>query len=114
MSKEEFDFINDLFSILTKNAPIPDIVIFLDVPTKELSRRMDKRGRIADREHEKLYTNEYLKQLNIGLLEYVEKMKQAGKTVIVYNQSKNTIASFGVVSVKLEKLILKLIHSLDH
>lgn len=114
MTKDEFNFINDLFEILMKDAPIPDTVIFLDIPVDELSRRMDRRGRIDDREHEKLYTDAYLSQLNIGLLEYIDQMKKMAKSIIIYNQSKDSINTFGYKNVALENVIYDLIHSLDH
>ncbi len=111
MTNDEYNFINDLFVALTKDAPIPDIVVFLDVPITELTKRMDKRGRNADREHEKLYTKEYLEQLNQGLLEYIGQMKNTAKSVIVYSKLKDKIESFGDQNESLEKIIYEQLHS---
>lgn len=97
MTRDEWEFMRELFKHLTINAPIPQIVIFLDVPVTELSKRMDVRGREKEREHEKLYTNAYLEQLNVGLLEYVERMKKNGKnkSVITFDYKKRSFTTSG-------------------
>ncbi len=97
MTRDEWEFMRELFNHLTHKAPIPQIVIYLDVPVFELSRRMDIRGREKEREHEKLYTNTYLKQLNVGLLEYVEGMKKnkRNKTVITFDHKSHSFKTFG-------------------
>lgn len=111
MTRHEWEFIHKLFDHLTSEAPTPEIVIYLDVPIPELSRRMDIRGRVKERKHEKLYTDLYLKQLNRGLLDYVESMKTNKKTksVIVFNQKKLLFETTGK---KQEKLIDILEHLL--
>lgn len=97
MTRDEWIFLRELFGHLTKDAPIPDIVIFLDIPTTILSKRMDVRGREKEREHEKLYTDEYLSQLNIGLIEYIETMKKNKncKSVIIFNYNKKSFKTVG-------------------
>lgn len=97
MTHDEWRFIRNLFAHLTHEAPIPDIVIHLDLPVMELTKRMDKRGREKEREHEKLYTDKYLKQLNKGLVEYVESIKQnkITKSVVVYNFKKKSFETTG-------------------
>jgi deoxyadenosine/deoxycytidine kinase len=111
MTKEEWNFINGLFEVLTKEAPVPNAIIFLDVPIQELTRRMNGRGRKGKREHEKLYTGEYLKQLNIGLLEYISQMKKEGKSILTYDYKKNEIRAEGKKIPGLEKIIIEAIHS---
>lgn len=97
MTRDEWEFMRELFNHLTHTAPIPHIVIFLDVPVPELSKRMDIRGREKEREHEKLYTNAYLEQLNVGLLEYVEGMKknENNKSVITFDYKTRSFKTSG-------------------
>lgn len=98
MTYDEWRFIHELFNILYSNAPKPQIVIYLEGPIKELERRMNKRGRDGYRAHEKMYTNSYLRRLDIGLKEYIEsaKLKKSGcKTLITYNFEKQTFETWG-------------------
>jgi deoxyadenosine/deoxycytidine kinase len=103
ITKIEWDFLHELFSYLYLQAPIPNIVVFLDIPINELLKRMEIRGKKNKREHELLYTKEYIKQLNTGLLGYVERMKQTRKckSVIVYNYKNKTFTTFGKEQPKL-------------
>ena len=95
MTEKEWEFAQKLHSHLLEGAPVASTAVFLDVPVDVLLQRMNARGRKDEREHEKLYTREYLTQLEVGLREYVKTYIDANKMVITYNQHENSFTSYG-------------------
>lgn len=60
LDKEEFKLYEQVYSHLTLDAPVPDLVIYLQAPVDVLLRRVSKRGR----DYEQSINAEYLSRLN--------------------------------------------------
>jgi len=62
LDEEEFKLYEQVYSHLTLDAPVPDLVIYLQAPVDVLLRRVSKRGR----SYEQAINGEYLSKLNEG------------------------------------------------
>jgi deoxyadenosine/deoxycytidine kinase len=60
LSNEEMDLYDKVYDHITLDAPIPDLVIYLQAPIDVLKERITKRGNI----NEQYLTLEYLEKLN--------------------------------------------------
>ena len=60
LDRDEFELYDKVYEKLTIDAPVPDLVIYLQAPTDVLLKRIDQRGI----EHEKSIDRRYLEQLN--------------------------------------------------
>jgi deoxyadenosine/deoxycytidine kinase len=60
LNKEEIDLYNKIYDHITIEAPIPDLVIYLQAPVSVLKERISKRGNI----NEQYMTIDYLERLN--------------------------------------------------
>lgn len=60
LDEEEFKLYKQVYQHLTIDAPVPDLVIYLQAPVDVLRKRISQRGR----DYEKTMKREYLNQLN--------------------------------------------------
>ena len=60
LDEEEFKLYQQVYQHLTIDAPIPDLVIYLQAPVDVLRKRIARRGR----EYEKMMSRDYLNRLN--------------------------------------------------
>jgi len=60
LDRDEFELYEKVYEKLTIDAPVPDLVIYLQAPTDVLLKRIDLRGI----DHEKSIGRRYLEQLN--------------------------------------------------
>ena len=62
LDPDEYDLYQNIYTHLTVDSPVPDLVIYLQAPTPVLMSRVQKRGIAA----EQLIEREYLEQLNLS------------------------------------------------
>jgi len=60
LDSDEFELYDKVYQKLTIDAPVPDLVIYLQAPTDVLLKRIDQRGI----DHEKSIDRRYLEQIN--------------------------------------------------
>lgn len=66
LDADEYQLYRQVYEHLTIDAPVPDLVIYLQAPTNVLLNRIHKRGIAA----EQAITAEYLERLNIAYTEF--------------------------------------------
>lgn len=79
LSKVEYEKYEAIYQILTKDMPVPNIVIFLDASLDVLVSRIDMRGR----EFEKKISSDYLEQLTTDYRMFMDDFEEKHPEVTV-------------------------------
>lgn len=84
MTEDEWEFLQKIHAKLMEKLPPVTISIFLNLDSKSIMERLKKRGR----QHEALYSQKYIEQLQKGLDEYKKLLikKRLRKSIFSYNQ----------------------------
>ncbi|MCK1999591.1 deoxynucleoside kinase [Psychrobacillus psychrodurans] len=72
LSEIEYEKYESIYQILTKDMPVPNMVIYLDASIDVLLARIDKRGR----DFEKKISSEYLEQLSVDYRMFIDNFEK--------------------------------------
>ena len=72
LAKSEYDKYEEIYKILTKDMPIPNVVVYLYASVDTLMKRIAMRGR----EFEKMITREYMEQLVADYHAFIEQFEK--------------------------------------
>jgi len=81
LSEDEYNLYKQLFDIIQKSLPKPDLYVFLSMSTERLLYQISLRGR----EYEKHITPEYLEKINNSYIEFIKQQTQLTILVIDAN-----------------------------
>lgn len=82
LEKDQYMLVKELFKIMYRNLPKPDLMVYLHARPKKLKSQIDIRGR----KFESAITNSYLKKIEEGYLKYIKQQKDF--PVLVINTDK--------------------------
>ena len=68
LTKDEYKLIQELFKIMYRNLPKPDLMVYMHASLKKIKHQISIRGR----KFESGITNDYLKQIEEGYLAYMK------------------------------------------
>ncbi|MGV8994060.1 MAG: 2-amino-4-hydroxy-6-hydroxymethyldihydropteridine diphosphokinase [Flavobacterium sp.] len=78
LAEEEFRLYSNLFDIMYRQIPKPDLYIYLYQNSERLLSNIKKRGR----DYEQHITSEYLEKINRGYLEYIKSQRDLNVLII--------------------------------
>lgn len=78
LDPDEFRIYQQVYEHLTIDAPVPDLVIYLQAPTSVLLNRIQKRGIVAEQQ----ISVEYLEQLNAAYTEFFHYFDRAPLLIV--------------------------------
>lgn len=103
LDEEEFKLYQQVYQHLTIDAPIPDLVIYLQAPVNVLRKRISQRGR----EYERSMTSDYLHRLNESYARFFHDYNQSPLLIVnaeeidlVHNENDYTMLLEQIVRVK--------------
>lgn len=82
LSSDEYNLYRQIFNIIYKSLPIPDLFVFLHLPTEQLLKNIITRGR----DYEKSISAEYLDKINKGYFDFFKQSKEM-KILIIDSQN---------------------------
>lgn len=83
LADEELSYFNEIFTILTRKLPNPDLIIFLKADLNTLKHRIALRNRTF----EQVISDDYLNNLNNYYEGYIQQLRNDGKEVLVVDCS---------------------------
>lgn len=100
MTKDEWDFLQQLHGEFMNDLPTVNTTLFIHVTTEEIMKRLKVRGR----EHERHYTVKYVESLQKGLDEYRKKLlkNKSRQTIIDFYPQTKTIKTIGLKASNIE------------
>ncbi len=82
LDQNEFELYEQVYSHLTIDAPVPDLVVYLQAPVEVLLDRISKRGR----SYERLIETAYLERLNDAYMRFFHEYQDAPLLIVNASQ----------------------------